>query len=83
MLVANRKATDAEKRQFMQFVQRVDDQLKAGAEDAHSKVDDILLALEMQRDRRREADRSALVAAGNSAMRNAKAVKGLLGKFGG
>ncbi len=83
MLAANRKTTKAEKEQFVSLMQRVDDQLIAGKEDSYSKVDDIILALEMQKDRKREALRSSLVATGNAAERRARRVGGLFHNFGG
>src|SRR5262249_42516146 len=83
MLITNRKATDSEKKQFFALAQRLDDQLKAGAEDARSKVDDILLALGMKQDRTREATRGSLVATGNAAERRARRVAGLFSAFGG
>lgn len=71
MLTANRRANNSEKNDVLSLIKRVDDQLKAGADDSRSKVDELLLALDMQRDRRREALRSSLVATGNASGRSA------------
>jgi hypothetical protein len=82
MLTANRRANTSEKNDVLALIKRVDDQLKAGTEDSRSKVDELLLALDMQRDRRREALRSSLVATGNASGRGA--VRGLAHRtFGG
>ena len=72
LMVANRKATATDKNDVLALIKRVDDQLKAGTEDSRSKVDELLLALDMQKDRRREALRSSLVATGNASGRQAR-----------
>ena len=83
MLAANRKATQQDKSEILSLFKRADDQLKLGTEDSRSKVDELLLALDMQRDRRREALRSSLVATGNASERQAKRVGLLFRTFGG
>jgi hypothetical protein len=83
MMAANRKATDREKKDMQSLIARVDDQLKLGAEDSRSKVDEILLALDMQRDRARDSYRSSLVATGNASERQARRVGMLFRTFGG
>jgi len=83
IMLANRKATTSEKNDVLALIKRVDDQLKAGTEDSRSKVDELLLAVDMQRDRRREALRSSLVATGNASERQARRVGMLFRSFGG
>jgi hypothetical protein len=82
-IAANRKATANDKGEVLALIKRVDDQLHAGTDDSRSKVDELLIALDMQRDRRREALRASLVATGNASERAARRIGSLYHCFGG
>lgn len=82
-LLLNRKINDQDRASVRQMMNRVTDYLELGLEDSRSKVDQMLVGLEVESDRRKEALRGSTMASAEASNSLSQQLGEIMPGFGG